>query len=76
MVMGSGKRSSGIARIRGKEERKPPLIFRVDTLRPIVSEIMGELSTRWILQKEINCKKNFVDLKSNLARLSNERQYF
>ena len=44
--MGSGKRSSGIARIRGKEERKPPLIFRVDTLRPIVSEIMGELSTR------------------------------
>jgi hypothetical protein len=46
IVIGSAKRSSGMALMRGKEERKPPLIFRVETLRPIVREIMGELRTR------------------------------
>jgi hypothetical protein len=50
--MGSDKRSSGMALIRGMEERKPPLIFTLETRRPMLSEMMGELKTPAILKKQ------------------------
>ena len=45
MVIGSDKRSSGMALTRGMEERKPPLVFTLETRRPMLSERIGELKT-------------------------------